>query len=75
MMTENGQASADGVYDCIIIGAGPGGLQAAIYLGRYSRKVLIIDRGGGRTMHAKHIENFLTQRSITGKDLIAAGME
>lgn len=23
------------IYDCIIIGAGPGGLQAAIYLGRY----------------------------------------
>ena len=37
------------VYDCIIVGAGPGGLQAAIYLGRYNRKVLILDRSGGRT--------------------------
>src|SRR4030066_49586 len=46
------------IYDCIIIGAGPGGLQAAIYLCRYNRKVLILDRSGGRTQHAKHIENF-----------------
>ncbi len=62
------------VYDCIIIGAGPGGLQAAIYLGRYNRDVLLIDRGGGRTSHAKHIENFLTQKLISGKDIVEAGI-
>ncbi|MDH5202587.1 MAG: NAD(P)/FAD-dependent oxidoreductase [Nitrospirota bacterium] len=63
------------VYDCIIIGAGPGGLQAAIYLGRYNRNILILDRGGGRTRHARHIENFLTQKSISGKELIEIGIE
>lgn len=63
------------IYDCIIIGAGPGGLQAAIYLGRYNRNVLLIDRGGGRTRHARHIENFLTQRSISGKEIIEIGLE
>ena len=63
------------VYDCTVIGAGPGGLQAAIYLGRYNRKVLIIDRGGGRTTHAKHIENFLTQKAISGSDIIRLGIE
>jgi len=63
------------VYDCIVIGAGPGGLQAAIYLGRYNRKVLIIDRGGGRTTHAKHIENFLTQKAISGSEIIKLGIE
>lgn len=63
------------VYDCIVIGAGPGGLQAAIYLGRYNRKVLIIDRGGGRTTHAKHIENFLTQKAISGSEIITLGIE
>lgn len=63
------------IYDCIIIGAGPGGLQAAIYLGRYNRKVLLIDRSGGRTWHARKIENFLTQREIAGKDIIRTGME
>lgn len=63
------------VYDCIIIGAGPGGLQAAIYLGRYNRNVLLIDRSGGRTRHARHIENFIGHSSISGKDLIAIGVE
>jgi len=65
----------DKIYDCIIIGAGPGGLQAAIYLGRYNRDVLLIDRGGGRTSHAKHIENFLTRQAISGKEIISLGME
>lgn len=63
------------LYGCIIVGAGPGGLQAAIYLGRFNRKVLLIDRGGGRTMHAKTIENFLTQKAIPGNEIIGLGME
>lgn len=63
------------VYDCIIIGAGPGGLQAAIYLGRFRRNVLLIDRGGGRTAHAKSVENFLTQKAIPGKRIIELGVE
>ncbi|MFI5293613.1 MAG: NAD(P)/FAD-dependent oxidoreductase [Thermodesulfovibrionales bacterium] len=65
----------DKIYDCLIVGAGPGGLQAAIYLGRYNRTVMLIDRGGGRTWHAKHIENFLTQRAISGREIIRIGME
>lgn len=63
------------IFDCIIVGAGPGGLQAAIYLGRYNRKVLLVDRGGGRTHHARHIENFLTQKEISGKEIIKLGMD
>ncbi|MCL5024703.1 MAG: NAD(P)/FAD-dependent oxidoreductase [Nitrospirae bacterium] len=66
--------SEDTVYDCIIIGAGPGGLQAAVYLGRYNRQVLLIDRGGGRTSHALHIENFLTRKEISGRELIELGL-
>jgi len=63
------------VYDCIIIGAGPGGLQAAIYLGRFNRTVLLIDRGAGRTTHARRIENYLSQKAISGSDIIRIGME
>ncbi len=62
-------------YDCIIIGAGPGGLQAAIYLGRYNRNVLLLDRSGGRTWHARHIENVLSHRMISGSEIIERGIE
>jgi thioredoxin reductase (NADPH) len=65
----------DHVYDCIVIGAGPGGLQASIYLARYNRDVLLLDRSGGRTWHARHIENFLTHREISGSEIIERGME
>ncbi len=63
------------IYDCCIVGASPGGLQAAIYLGRYNRKVLLLDRSGGRTRHARHIENFLSQKVISGKEIIDRGMQ
>jgi thioredoxin reductase (NADPH) len=61
-------------YDCIIIGAGPGGLQAAIHLARYNRRVLLVDRGGGRTSHARHLVNYLGIRNISGRELIATGL-
>ncbi|HYA32241.1 MAG TPA: NAD(P)/FAD-dependent oxidoreductase, partial [Thermodesulfovibrionales bacterium] len=67
--------TAEKVYDCIIIGAGPGGLQAAIHLGRFNRDVLLIDRGGGRTGHTRQIENFLSRKSVSGREIIELGIE
>lgn len=34
--------------DCLVIGAGPGGLTAAIYLARFRRKFLVVDGGASR---------------------------
>jgi thioredoxin reductase (NADPH) len=38
----------DQVYDTLIIGGGPGGLTAAIYLRRFTRKVALVDKGNSR---------------------------
>ena len=62
-------------YDCIIVGAGPGGLQAAIHLARYNRSVILFDSGGGRTRHALHLENYLGLKNTTGKSLVDTGFE
>jgi len=59
---------------CIVVGAGPGGLQACIHLGRYNFRVLLFHRPGGRTHHAKHIENYLGIRAVSGGDLLETGL-
>jgi thioredoxin reductase (NADPH) len=38
------------VLDCVVIGAGPGGLTAAIYLARYLRDVIVIEDGRSRAL-------------------------
>jgi len=38
----------DQVYDTLIVGGGPGGLTAAIYLRRFTRNVALVDKGNSR---------------------------
>lgn len=73
-MAETGVTESPERFDCIIVGAGPGGLQAAIHLGRYNLHVLMFHRPGGRTHHARHIENYLGIRSVSGGELIETGL-
>jgi thioredoxin reductase (NADPH) len=73
-MERAGGIGSEAVLDCIVIGAGPGGLQACIHLGRYNFRVMLFHRPGGRTCHAKHIENYLGLRTISGPDLLEAGL-
>ncbi len=62
------------LLDCIVIGGGPGGLQACIHLGRYNFKTLLFHAPGGRTAHAKHLENYLGIPLISGADLLETGL-
>ncbi|TLS38960.1 NAD(P)/FAD-dependent oxidoreductase [Pseudalkalibacillus caeni] len=46
-------------YDCIIVGGGIAGLQAAIQLGRYKRNILVIDSDDGRSTLCRSYHNIL----------------
>jgi thioredoxin reductase len=48
-------------FDCVIVGAGPAGLSAALMLGRCRRKVLVCDIGEPRNVRAAGLHNYLTR--------------
>ena len=56
------------IYDTIIIGAGPAGLTAAIYLKRANKSVLVLEKEtfGGQITHSPKVENFPGFISISG---------
>src|SRR4029079_1628530 len=58
------------VYDCIIVGGGPAGLNAAIVLGRCRRKVLIFDTEQYRNRYSHGIHNYLTRDDILPSDFL-----
>ncbi|MEW4369883.1 NAD(P)/FAD-dependent oxidoreductase [Paenibacillus kandeliae] len=62
-------------YDCIIVGGGIAGLQAAIQLGRYSaHRVLVIDAGKGRSTFCQNYGNILGfPNGISGDELRKLG--
>lgn len=56
---------------CIVIGAGPGGMSAAIYLKRAGIDVILIEKmvPGGEMLKTNKIENYLGFDSIDGGEL------
>ncbi len=59
------------LYDIIIIGAGPAGMTAGVYVARKKLKTLIISKDiGGQASWSSDIENYLGFSMITGPDLV-----
>ena len=58
------------VYDCIIIGGGPAGLNAAVVLGRCRRKVLLFDNNSQRNLRSHGMHNYLTRDDILPVDFL-----
>jgi thioredoxin reductase (NADPH) len=47
------------VFDCIVVGGGPAGLSAALYMGRMRRSVIVIDSEEGRSTWHQINRNYL----------------
>jgi thioredoxin reductase (NADPH) len=58
--------------DCVIIGGGPAGLTAAIYLARFRRKTVVLDRGNSRAALIPESHNYPGfPDGIGGKELLS----
>lgn len=59
------------MYDVIVIGAGPAGMTAAIYLARANKKVLVLEKEsiGGQMASSPLIENYPGYVSVGGSEL------
>lgn len=63
-------------FDCLVIGGGPAGLTAAIYLARFHLNVLVVDRGKGRARSIPRTHNHAGfPNGITGDELIDRMLE
>lgn len=59
------------LWDCVIIGGGPSGITAALYLARYRRKVIIFDTFNSRAELIPLSHNYPGfPEGISGKDLL-----
>ncbi|MBW2470464.1 MAG: FAD-dependent oxidoreductase [Deltaproteobacteria bacterium] len=64
------------LYDVIIIGAGPAGLQAAINAVRKKATVLVLGRPERSSLYKAHIENYLCVDGVReGAELLALGID
>ena len=63
------------MYDVIIIGSGPAGISAGIYLKRAKKNILIISNGKSALDKANKIANYYGIESILGKELYEIGIK
>ncbi|MGK9251183.1 NAD(P)/FAD-dependent oxidoreductase [Paenibacillus humicus] len=63
-------------YDVVIVGGGLAGLSAAVQLGRYNHKVLVIDSDNGRSNFCLRYQNLIGWKNgVSGPELRQAGKE
>jgi len=65
----------DDLYDCIVIGAGPAGLSASLFLARYLRRTLTFHHNSPRNEYAHGVHGFLGHHGIRPGELLARGRD
>jgi thioredoxin reductase (NADPH) len=63
----------EALYDVLILGTGPAGLQAAIHAARKKVSVLVLGRQHKSGAFRAHIENYCCISGITGEELLKEG--
>jgi len=63
----------DVAYDVAIVGGGPAGLTAAMWLGRYLRRVVLVDSGDPRNWQTRGVNGYLGLPDVTPAALRGAG--
>lgn len=56
--------------DAVVCGGGPAGLSAALWLGRYRRKTVVIDAGNQRNLSAQAAHGYLTFHPCSPKEFL-----
>lgn len=60
--------------DIFILGKGPAGIQASIYARRSNLDPIVVGKDLGMSVKARHVENFYGFQSISGTELVEAGI-
>ena len=63
------------LYDVAIVGGGPAGLTAAMWLGRYLRSVVLVDSGDPRNWQTRGVNGYLGLPDVTPAALRGAGRD
>jgi thioredoxin reductase len=62
-------------HECLVVGAGPAGLTAALFLARYRRDTVVFHHASPRNLYAHGVHGFLGQHGIPPAELLQRGQD